>query len=239
MKTLNASIPYGFQELRQVQQRYMMLALLAAIMIQMMAIGAYHLSNWLNPDDPIIVIRIKRPTDIPQPPSIKGKSIPQAVVSNIPTKAENGFPVPIPDDISDPEKTIETQDALSNRTDPRYVAINEGNQKIEFDGSGMDFDPSPVVFIPVQFEPKIVTSPAPEYPESALKSGIEGNVWLKLLVTKDGKVKNVLVLKSDADIFIQASMDAAKRWVFTPALMNGKPVAVWVSIPFRFRLTGK
>jgi hypothetical protein len=29
---------------------------------------------------------------------------------------------------------------------------------------------------------------------------------------------------------------AARQWVFTPGLANGKPVACWISIPFRFGL---
>jgi periplasmic protein TonB len=239
MKTLTATIPYGYQELRQVHQRYMMLAMLAAIAIQIVAIGTYHLTEWLRPEDPIIVIKYRRPIDIPQPPSIKRESIPESIVSSIPTKAENAFPVPVVDEIADTEKTIESQDILSRRTDPGYLASNSGNEKIVIDESGMDLDPSPGKFEPVEFEPKIVSSPAPEYPEIALKTGIEGNVWLNVLVTKEGRVKKVLILKTDGDIFIQASMDAAKRWVFTPALMNGRPVPVWVSIPFRFRLTGK
>jgi len=32
------------------------------------------------------------------------------------------------------------------------------------------------------------------------------------------------------------ALAAARRWVFTPALSNGKPVAVWTAIPFHFRL---
>jgi hypothetical protein len=26
------------------------------------------------------------------------------------------------------------------------------------------------------------------------------------------------------------------QWVFTPAIMNNGPVAVWVAIPFKFKL---
>jgi outer membrane biosynthesis protein TonB len=33
-------------------------------------------------------------------------------------------------------------------------------------------------------------------------------------------------------------LEAAQRWTFRPGLMNNRPVAVWVSIPFRFRLQG-
>jgi len=43
-------------------------------------------------------------------------------------------------------------------------------------------------------------------------------------------------LKSDAELFNQPAIDAAMKWKFTPAIMNNGPVAVWVSIPFKFRL---
>lgn len=57
-------------------------------------------------------------------------------------------------------------------------------------------------------------------------------------MSKYGSIKKAEILKSDADIFNQAVLDAAMQWVFTPALMKSGPVSVWVSIPFRFRLKG-
>jgi len=47
------------------------------------------------------------------------------------------------------------------------------------------------------------------------------------------------VLKSDAEIFNEPAVEAAKQWLFTPAYMNNGPVAVWVSIPFRFKLADR
>ena len=44
------------------------------------------------------------------------------------------------------------------------------------------------------------------------------------------------MLRSDAEIFNQASIDAAMKWKFSPAILKGKPVAVWVTVPFKFRL---
>jgi protein TonB len=61
-------------------------------------------------------------------------------------------------------------------------------------------------------------------------------VWVRIWVTKEGKAKIAEMLKSDSDLFDQSALDAAMHWVFTPAVMNNGPVAVWVSIPFRFKL---
>jgi TonB family protein len=33
-----------------------------------------------------------------------------------------------------------------------------------------------------------------------------------------------------------AALEAARRFVFQPALSNGHPVPVWVAVQFRFRL---
>jgi TonB family protein len=85
----------------------------------------------------------------------------------------------------------------------------------------------------------IVKKVEPVYPELALKAGLEGKVWLKIWVDTDGKAKQVDVLKSDSDVFNQAAIDAAKQFLFTPAYMKGKPVAVWVSVPFKFKLADK
>jgi hypothetical protein len=37
---------------------------------------------------------------------------------------------------------------------------------------------------------------------------------------------------------LRAALEAARRFVFTPGAMSSGPVAVWVSVPFTFRLVG-
>ena len=111
-----------------------------------------------------------------------------------------------------------------------------GTVKYGTDQPLVDPDPNPRDFLPVEDVPKIILHPSPEYPPLALRAGLEGNVYVKALVDKDGSVKRAFLLKADNEIFAQAALDAALKWTFTPALMNGKPVKVWVSIPFRFRL---
>jgi TonB family protein len=87
--------------------------------------------------------------------------------------------------------------------------------------------------------PECISAVLPPYPESAKESGIEGEVWLQVLVDEYGNVAEVHVIrKSRADAgFEQAAMDAALRWKYRPALCNRKPVAVWIMYTLRFRLT--
>ena len=102
-----------------------------------------------------------------------------------------------------------------------------------------DTDSNDADFEPYDKEPQIVKKVNPIYPEGAKREGLEGRVIVKMWVGKDGKVKQVVVLKSDAEVFNAPAIEAAKQFLFTPAYLNNKPVAVWVSYPFQFKLVEK
>jgi len=81
-----------------------------------------------------------------------------------------------------------------------------------------------------------VTAPArPEYPELAREAGVEGRVVVAVLVDRIGRVHDAVVERS-VPMLDASALAAARRYRFTPALANGHPVAVWVRIPFDFRL---
>ena len=94
-------------------------------------------------------------------------------------------------------------------------------------------------FVPYDKEPQIIKKVEPKYPELAKRTGLEGKVIVKMFVNTEGKVTRVVVLKSDAEVFNEPAIEAAKQFVFTPAYVNNKPVAVWISYPFQFRLPHK
>jgi protein TonB len=93
--------------------------------------------------------------------------------------------------------------------------------------------------VPVEEMPRIVRSVRPEYPDIALHAGLEGTVYVKFWVDREGKPREVSVLRSTMDVFNESAVAAAKQYIFTPAYMNGGPVAVWVTIPFKFRLADR
>jgi len=82
----------------------------------------------------------------------------------------------------------------------------------------------------------VVMTSVPEYPDLAKRINLERSVTINLLVNKEGKVKKALLVKATNDLFTQPALEESKKWVFTPAIMNGKSVLVWVAIPFRFRM---
>jgi TonB family protein len=102
----------------------------------------------------------------------------------------------------------------------------------------VDEEQPPPDFIPYEVAPGVVRKADPRFPMEALRDNIEGDVVVKVWVDKRGRVRKVKVIKSSADIFLATSIEAAQQWVFNPAKIQGKPVSVWVAIPFRYRITG-
>jgi TonB family protein len=96
----------------------------------------------------------------------------------------------------------------------------------------------PQDFIPVDKQPVPIRQVTPEYPDSAQKNHFEGIVWVKAVVGRDGTVKKAVIMQSDNHIFDNVAIQAMLQWKFTPAIMDGEPVAVWVSVPFKFKLKG-
>jgi protein TonB len=239
-QTIAVLVPYGASELKAVAQKYMLLGLVAGILVCFSAVGTYNLAVWLNEDEePVHTVRILKYTDLGPPPSLTNQAAPAVSAAGPAVRPSIGVPIPVPDAEVSPEQTIASQTELSQQTAPTVDANagGSGGAQIEQDLK-IDDDVAPPDFVPYEKEPTVIKKVEPKYPDLALRAGLEGNVFVKVWVDKEGKVRKVVLLKSDAPIFEDAAIAAAKQWVFTPAVMQKGPVSVWVSIPFRFRLTG-
>lgn len=79
-----------------------------------------------------------------------------------------------------------------------------------------------------------------QYPEGAKNNGISGKVVVKFVITRDGKVTDVEVVRGvtpelDAEAIRVISM--SPDWI--PGTVNGDNVNVSFTIPVNFELTGK
>ena len=84
-----------------------------------------------------------------------------------------------------------------------------------------------------------VALPAPAYPEAALEQGISGKVILIVDVAADGSVAAAKVERADpAGVFDATALEKVKKWRFTPAMKDGKPVASQVRVPIEWRTQG-
>ena len=92
-----------------------------------------------------------------------------------------------------------------------------------------------VEFYHVEKVPEVIKRVVPKYPEIARKAGIEGKVFLHLLIGRDGRVQEVKFIKGPP-VFKEAAVEAGKEFLFTPAMQNDKPVRVWMALPLTFSL---
>ena len=98
-----------------------------------------------------------------------------------------------------------------------------------------DPDPPEGAFVSFDEPPVPVTRPDPAYPEWARENRIEGRVVLHALIGVDGRVRRVTVIRGVPGL-TESAQEALYRWTFRPARMNRQPVAVWIEVPFQFRL---
>jgi protein TonB len=225
----------GTQTIKEVYKKNLLRAVITATVIHLAMIGTYYLVGYLTEDEePTMTVRIMKYTDLGPPPSITNtEAAPQVAVSVPVTKPSVGVPVPVPDAEVNPEQTIASQEELSDIQAPAVSTDGDGGVSIEQD---INIDEDPPDFVPVEQQPVPVKQVNPEYPEIARRAGVEGTVWVKILVDKEGKAKKAVIMKSDNEIFNENAIKAAMGWVFTPAMMNNGPVAVWAAVPFRFKL---
>ncbi len=229
---------YGAAELKATQQKYWMWGLGIAVAIHLVIVGSYYLAEVLRAEEPPMVqVRVRLYSDLGPPPSITQTNAPPPIAVSAPVaKPTVGVPVPVPDAEVSAEQTIATQQEMSQQVAPVEAGTGDGPVQVQQD---ISIEEPPADFVPVEKEPVVVKKVEPKYPELAMRAGLEGKVWVKIWVDKEGKPKQVIVIKSDAEIFNEPAIEAAKQFVFTPAYMNNGPVSVWVSVPFKFRLSDK
>jgi TonB family protein len=110
---------------------------------------------------------------------------------------------------------------------------------VEQQTATQDTSRPPADVVRVDSDPMIVERKEPVYPEAAINANLEGEVWVKAWVDRQGRVRDVQILKSDSEIFNKSVIEAARGFRFKPALVKDKPVDVWVTLPFKFRLAEK
>lgn len=190
--------------------------------------------------------------DLPPPDADAGADIPPPpdVVINTGPAARAGNPVPVPDAMIAPDvKDFATTDVIDRASSKGGEGQDLGGFSGNIDWTGdkkvetaqiIDKEPDPDEFLPVEKEPGIdpgKLNQLVKYPEMARKANIEGTVYLKILVDKDGKITRTIVEMSDNKALNDAALQAVKSYGYvTPAVMNGQPVACWISIPIVFRL---
>tara|TARA_Y100001968_G_scaffold160651_1_gene146904 strand:+ start:412 stop:1191 length:780 start_codon:yes stop_codon:yes gene_type:complete len=107
--------------------------------------------------------------------------------------------------------------------DPKAEDENNKSKEAEF----VAYDKAPVAIIPIKLT----------YPSIAKARGLEGDVYLKIFVDKNGNVdpNKIIILKGVVGLN-EAAIEAVKKTKWKPAMQRNRKVGVYMTIPIKFRL---
>jgi periplasmic protein TonB len=130
----------------------------------------------------------------------------------------------------DAEPTLEAGDEqLSTGESPLSGALLEGGAKQPA---------APTAPVPVGGDVKparMISSVPPTYPMLARTQHVSGDVRIDALIDANGRVSTMKVV-SGPTLLHQAAMDALRQWKYQPAALDGKPVAMHLTVTLQFRL---
>jgi protein TonB len=96
--------------------------------------------------------------------------------------------------------------------------------------------PAPMPFVAIESPPECIKRQPPQYPDIAEKMRIEGKVIVEVTVDAQGKPIQAKVVRSTSDVFDEASVEAAMKSTYKPAMMSTGPVTAKVLVPFTFKI---
>lgn len=155
------------------------------------------------------------------PPPKQEQQIPKPKAKKVP------IPDPTPDEpepirIPEPEENIEIPDI-----DDLVIAMPDAPPPI---------NTGPIFVTGDVQKPVKISDVQPQYSEIARKARIQGVVILQTIISKEGVIEDVKVLKGLPMGLEEAAVAAVKQWKYKPATLNGKPVAVYFNLTVNFQL---
>lgn len=228
-------MPYGAPELLEVAKQYMFRAVATATgamtILFLLLLGTnWYLSTRPKPELNVPLVPFR---ELAAPPPLSENTPPPQVAITQPVAPPTAaVPVPVPDAQAPEEQTIASQEEISASTPG--VAEGSGDQ-IQVQAPTDEGDGKLGEYVYTDELPELITRIQPVYPDLAREAGVDGTVQIQALIGKDGRVKDLKVVKS-IPMLDKAAMDAVKQFVFKPALANNHPVAVSVMVPVRFSL---
>ena len=206
-------------DLRKLYNRTLKIGLIVSLAL---IIGAFKFSPYSSKSELLInkpqeIIKIDEIVSTVQKPNIPPPpKAPQIIAASI-----NDFP----DDVILPD--------ISDITPPDLPDVPPVN-------SNVNTKPEPFIEYPEE-------SPSPvgglkslleklHYTEIARRAGIEGTVYIKAKIDKNGKVVDVFVMKSLGAGLDEEALNAVLATKFIPGKQRGRPVNVKMIIPIKFVL---
>jgi len=233
--------PIGAIELKSSYRRNMTKAALVIVLLFAAILGGIALGKLLSPNEQVIIVRDTGLTihaaDLGLPPALVEKAV-QITVNLEKTAPAFAIPEPAPDaDVVD-EYVVLAPENYAQLSPNTSIDVGSHGGFTVVSSPDTDIFPLAGVFVPHDEEPVAISLPTPKYPEMAREVGIEGKVYVEVLIDTRGKVRDARIIKdSGANAgFEEAALEAALKGEWRPAMQNKQPVAVRVSYPVVFKL---
>lgn len=144
-------------------------------------------------------------------------------------------PVP-PPEVVEPE----TPPAQPTSTAPVTAQKNEDYQCTEDGSLARILDSADEVKADTSRKPdtpaQILAKPPPSYTKEARRSGVQGQVILKVLLSSEGEISRIRVHRGLPSGLTENAIRAACKIRFKPAMDGGQAVSRWVTVEYVFRL---
>lgn len=252
---------YGAYALRQSSSKRHIIAFLVVLLFVGVVAGLPSFLNAVTPPrDHVNVIVFDGPTILEDLENKVEEQIIEPQVAPPPPPMINSRqftpPVVTPDELVDSERELATQQELNESTALITSVTIETNNTVGVDPGDLQREQrqitneSPhepnkiheVVEVMPQFpggngELMRYLGANMKYPTIAAENGIEGRAVLKFVVSKDGSISNIQIIRSldpSCDKEAIRVVKSMPRWV--PGQQNGHPVAVYFTLPVLFKL---
>lgn len=251
---LNRNKDYGAYELRRCSAKYVIMAALISTAVFALALAAPVIIKSLGLDELTEKkVKVVEVTELLAPPPIDPSEPPPPPVEP---------PPPLKTTIKfTPPKIVKDEEVTEEDEPPSQEELKEveaGAETAEGDTSGVDYsllevsgndvlgDPdAEKIFQIVEQQPEFPGGEKElmkylssiKYPEIARENDIEGSVYIRFVVEKNGSVSNVEVAKGSDKILNDAAMAHVKKMPsWKPGKQNGKEVRVQYIVPIKFTL---
>ncbi len=113
-----------------------------------------------------------------------------------------------------------------------FALVPAGYAQLSSDEEGVR--PGPGVTMP-----KLVRKIEPTYSPDARDAGVQGTVYLEVLINENGEPTRINLLSPLGFGLDERAQACVEKWKFVPATKDGKPVSFLVTVEVNFRILGQ
>jgi periplasmic protein TonB len=239
---------YGAYNIRKVYKKTLTISLWIGITIVFLAVGVPLIASLaakkrtvnINKDVTAEMTKMNKAEDEPPPPPP-----PPPPMEKIERQVQ--FTVPqVVDTVKEEVQLSTTDDMLKNTQntslDTNAVVVQQTDEKEEV------IEKPKEVFVIVEEPPEFpggedalrkYVADNTKYPAVARENNIQGKVYVRFVVTYDGSVEQVSIVRKVDPLLEEEAMRVVRALPkFKPGKQRGRPVNVWYTLPIVFQLQG-